>query len=61
MLDTRISRRAALLGAALAIVEDIDVDLELLYAAALLHDVALEGGAGVVVGRARRAGGRSRG
>lgn len=40
------SRRTYAFGAALAIVDGIDVDAELLYAAALLHDVALPGGAG---------------
>lgn len=39
------SRRTYAFGAALGIVDDIAVDPELLYVAALLHDVALEDGA----------------
>jgi len=40
------SRRTYAFGAAIGIVERVEVDLELLYAAALLHAVALSGGAG---------------
>jgi hypothetical protein len=40
------SRRTYAFGAALGIVDGIDVDHELLYAAALLHDVGLRDGAG---------------
>jgi hypothetical protein len=40
------SRRTYAFGAALGMVDGIDVDHELLYAAALLHDVALPDGAG---------------
>ena len=40
------SRRAYAFGAALGIVDGVDVDHELLYAAALLHDVGLKEGTG---------------
>jgi len=40
------SRRAYAFGAALGVIDGIDVDRELLYTAALLHDVALPTGAG---------------
>ena len=40
------SRRAYTFGAALGVIDRIDVDRELLYTAALLHDVALPTGAG---------------
>lgn len=40
------SRRAYAFGAALGIVDGVDVDHELLYAAALLHDVGLIDGSG---------------
>ena len=40
------SRRTYAFGAALGVVDGIDVDRELLYTSALLHDVALTAGAG---------------
>jgi hypothetical protein len=40
------SRRTFAFGAALGLLEGVQVDLELLYAAALLHDVGLPDGAG---------------
>jgi hypothetical protein len=43
------SRRAYAFGAALGAIDRIDVDRELLYTAALLHDVALPTGAGAGV------------
>lgn len=43
------SRRAYTFGAALGVIDRIDVDHELLYTAALLHDVALPTGAGAGV------------
>jgi hypothetical protein len=43
------SRRTYAFGAALGIIDGVDVDRELLYAAALLHDVGLPEGAGAGV------------